>query len=76
MRILGQRVRRTRLIQTDRYVVAVEVEVLIPADDLSEPCFEPDAVKLFREVKEHAERGDIEWLRRHGKVYEAVGSPL
>ena len=33
MRIPGERVKRTRLIQTDRYVVAVNVEMVIPADD-------------------------------------------
>ena len=33
MRIPRQRVKRTRL-----YVVAVEVEMVIPADDPSEPC--------------------------------------
>ena len=31
MRIPGQRVKRTRLIQTEKYVVAVEVEMVIPS---------------------------------------------
>ena len=30
MHIPGERVKRTRLIQTNRYVVAVEVEMVIP----------------------------------------------
>ena len=30
MRIPGQRIKRTRLVQTDKYVVAVEVEMVIP----------------------------------------------
>ena len=25
-----------------------------------------------REIEEHAEQGDIEWLRQHGRVYQAV----
>jgi hypothetical protein len=31
-------------------------------------------VQLVREVAEHAVRGDIDWLERHGQVYELVGS--
>jgi hypothetical protein len=68
----GERVKRTRLVQTDRYVVAVEVELVVPPDDPAEPCYEAETVRLLREVREHAERGDEEWLRRHGKVYVAA----
>ncbi len=39
---------------TDRYVVAVEVEMVIPADDPSEPCYEAETVQRLREVEEHA----------------------
>jgi hypothetical protein len=74
MRVPGTRVKRTRLIQTDRYVVAVEVEMVIPVDDPSEPCYEAETVQLLREIKEHAERGDVAWLKQHGKVYAAVGA--
>ena len=72
MRAIGKRLKQTRLVQTDRYVVAVEVELVIPDADPSEPCFEPETLRFLRDVTEHAERGDIEWLRRHGRVYEAV----
>ena len=72
MRVAGERIKRTRLIQTDKYVVAVEVEMVIPADDPSEPCYESETVELLREVKEHAERGDVAWLTTKGKVYAAV----
>lgn len=72
MRIPGQRIKRTRLIQTDRYVVAVEVEMVVPVDDPSEPCYESETVELFRQIKEHAERGDLDWLQQKGKVYAAV----
>lgn len=74
MRIPGERVKRTRLIQTDRFVVAVEVEMVIPTDDASEPCYEAEAVKFIEEVKSRAERGDLSWLQEHGKVYAAVGA--
>jgi hypothetical protein len=29
-------------------------------------------VQFLREVHEHAERGDLVWLKDHGKVYAAV----
>ncbi len=74
MRVPGQRIKRTRLIQTDNFVVAVEVEMVIPTDDPSEPCYEAETVQLLREIKEHAERGDLDWLRKHGKVYAAVSA--
>lgn len=38
MRIPEQRIKQARLIQTDRFVVAVEVEMVVPVDDPSEPC--------------------------------------
>lgn len=72
MNLSGKRVRRTRLVRTDRFVVAVEVEAVIPDADPSEPCYEPQVVELLRQVQAHAERGDVEWLKRHGKVYAAV----
>jgi hypothetical protein len=53
-------------------VVAVEVEAVIPEDDASEPCYEAETVQLLRDVAEHAEQGDIEWLQQHGKVYQAM----
>jgi hypothetical protein len=74
MRVPGERIRRTRLIQTEKYVVAVEVEMVIPIDDPSEPCYEAETVRLLREVKERAERGDVAWLVQHGKVYAALGA--
>ena len=72
MRIPGERIKRTRLIQTEMYVVAVEVEMVVPVDDPSEPCYESETVRLLREIKEHAERGDVAWLIKKGKVYAAV----
>lgn len=72
MRIAGERIKKTRLIQTDRYVVAVDVELVVPADEPTEPCYEAETVQLLREVKERAEQGDIAWLQQHGKVYAAM----
>jgi hypothetical protein len=74
MRIKGKRVKRTRLIRKGRYVVAVEVEMVIPPDDPTEPCYESDTVELLRQVEAQARRGDVAWLRTVGTVYELVES--
>ena len=71
MRVPGKRVRRTRLVRTDRYVVAVEVEAVIPDADPREPCYESETVELLREVETRARAGDVAWLRGRGKVYAA-----
>lgn len=73
MIISGERIKRTRLIQTDKLVVAVEVEMVIPLDDPSEPCYEAETVDFLREVKERAEREEMSWLLQKGKVYTVVG---
>jgi hypothetical protein len=72
MKLPGKRVKRTRLVRTDRFVIAVEVEAVIPDADPSEACFEPETVELLRQVELHAKDGDVKWLRQHGKVYAAV----
>ena len=72
MRIPGERIKRTRLIQTDKFVVAVEVEMIIPDDDPSEPCYESETVQLLRDIKERAEQEDLTWLSKKGKVYAAM----
>jgi hypothetical protein len=72
MRIDGKRVKRTRLIQKGRYVVAVDVEMVIPPDDPSEPCYEAETVEFLKEVAERAEQGDVDWLLKHGQVFERV----
>ncbi len=74
MQIEGKRLSRTRLIARGRYVVSLEVEMVVPTEDDSEPCYEPETVQLLRQVAERAERGDVDWLRRHGKVYELIES--
>lgn len=66
------RYKRTRLIQSDKYVVAVEVEMVIPEEDPSEPCYEPDTINHLRKIQESADRGDVDWLKTQGKVYEAL----
>jgi hypothetical protein len=72
MKLPGKRVHRNRIVRTDKYVVIVQVEAVIPDADPTEPCYEPHVVELLREVEARAKRGDVEWLKQHGKVYAAV----
>lgn len=72
MEIPGKKLTRTRLIRTDRFVIAVDVEAIIPDADPSEPCYTPQTVQLLREIEAHAKADDVAWLRQHGKVYAAV----
>jgi hypothetical protein len=72
MQIPGQRFKRTRLIQTDKFVVAVEVDMVVPVDDPSEPCYEAEKVQLLREIRERADQGGVAWVAQRGKVYAAV----
>ena len=74
MRIEGKRIRRTRLVRTEQFVVAVDVEAVIPDADPSEPCYESETVELLREVEARARKGDLNWLHQHGKVYAAVNA--
>lgn len=53
-------------------MVAVDVELVIPPDDPSEACYEPETVEFLKEVAQRAEQGDAEWLMRHGQVYERI----
>ena len=64
--------RPSRIIQWvsgGQYAVAVEVDVVYPPDDPSEPCLAPATVRYLEELAERAEAGDVETLRRAGTVY-------
>jgi hypothetical protein len=74
MQIPGERIKRTRLVQTEKYVVAVEVEMVYPIDDPNEPCYEAETVAFLREVQQRAERDDLAWLQSKGKVYAAISA--
>ena len=74
MRLEGKRLRRTRLIQKGRYVVAVDVEMVVPPEDPSEACYESETIEFLRQVERRAARGDLAWLRKVGVVFQLVGS--
>ena len=46
--------------------------MLVPVDDPDEPCYESETIQFLRDVKEYAERGDVTWLTKHGRVYAAM----
>jgi hypothetical protein len=72
MKLQGKRVKAVRWVHARACVVRVEVDAVIPVDDPSEPCFEPETVEFLREVHAKAEAGDIDWLRGVGQVYARV----
>ena len=63
---------RKRWVQRGQYAVEVEVEVVYPEGDPSEPCLEPATVRWLDEVAGRAERGDVAYLRRVGRVFQLV----
>jgi hypothetical protein len=67
-----KREKRKRWVQRGQYAVEVEVEVVYPEDDPSEPCLEPATVRWLDEIARRAEQGDVEYLQRVGRVFQAV----
>ncbi len=63
---------RKRWVQRGRFAVEVEVEVVYPDDDPSEPCLEPDVARKLDEIARRAEQGDLAYLQTVGRVFEAV----
>lgn len=47
----------------------VEVEVVYPADDPTEACLEPDTVRQLDEIARRAAKGDVDYLRKVGRVF-------
>ena len=74
MKIDGRRETRHRWVQRGSLAVEVEVEVVYPADDPSEPCLEADTAKLLHEVAQRAEAGDVAYLQSVGRVFRAVAA--
>ena len=70
-----RREKRKRWVQRGQYAVEVEVEVIYPADDPTEPCLEPATVRRLDEIARRAAQGDVAYLRKVGRVFQAVGTP-
>jgi hypothetical protein len=67
-----KREKRKRWVQRGDYAVEVEVEVVYPADSPAEACLEPATVRWLDEVARKAEEGDVEFLRRAGRLFQSV----
>ena len=67
-----RREKRTTWIQRGKYAVELEVEVVYPLDDTSEPCLEPATVRWLDEVANKAEQGDLDYLHEAGRVFQAL----
>jgi len=67
-----RRERRKRWVQRGQYAVEVEVEVVYPEDDPSEPCLEPATLRWLDEVARKAEEGDVQYLKKVGRLFQAV----
>lgn len=67
-----RREKRKRWVQRGEYAVEVEIEVIYPEDDPSEPCLEPATVRWLDEIAEKAQQGDVEYLSSVGRVFRAV----
>jgi hypothetical protein len=64
-----RRTKRLEWVTGGPYAVAVEVEAIYPADDTAEACYSPETIRYLEQLEELAERGDVDALRRAGKVY-------
>ena len=67
-----RREKRKRWVQRGEYAVEVEVEVLYPADDPSQACLEPQTVRWLDEVAREAAEGNVEYLQKVGRVFQAI----
>ncbi|HUT89384.1 MAG TPA: hypothetical protein VMY37_07805, partial [Thermoguttaceae bacterium] len=63
-----RREKRKRWVQRGQYAVEVEVEVVYPEDDPSEPCLEPATLRWLDEVARKAEEGDLQYLKKVGRL--------
>ena len=67
-----RREKRKRWVRRGQYAVEVEVEVVYPKDDPSEPCLEPETIRWLDEVTRKVEEGDLEYLQKVGRVFQAI----
>ena len=67
-----RRERRKRWVQRGEYAVEVEVQVVFPADDPNDACLEPETLRWLDEVARKAAEGDLQYLRKAGRVFQAV----
>jgi hypothetical protein len=69
-----RREKRKRWVQRGQYAVEVEVDVVYPEDDPTEPCLEPATVRWLDEIARRAEQGDEAYLRSVGRVFQLMSN--
>ena len=69
MRLEGERTRVPQWIRGDSFVLETEVEAVIPVDDQSEPCLEPDVCQFLDYLHDRADARDFTELEKHGTIY-------
>lgn len=67
-----RREKRKRWVRRGEFAVEVEVEVIYPAGDPSEPCLTPATVRWLDQIASRAAAGDVAYLKSVGKVFRAV----
>ena len=69
MLVEGKRIKVPEWIHSGFCVVHVEVEAVLPDENPSEPCLEPDVIKYLDHLQELANAGNVDELEKHGTVY-------
>lgn len=69
-----RREKRKRWVQRGEFAVEVEVDVVFFEEEPNEPCLEASTVHWLDEIARKAEAGDIEYLQKVGRVFQAVTS--
>jgi hypothetical protein len=65
----SEKTKLTEWVAGDRYVVAVEIEATLFPDRPGEPFLTPQTVRLLEQVARDARAGDVEALKKVGKVF-------
>jgi hypothetical protein len=69
MNLEGKRIKVPKWIHAQACVVQVEAEAVIPTDDPTEPCLEPQTLRWLDHLQALADAGQIDELRQYGTVY-------
>lgn len=68
-RATRQQTRITEWITSGRYAIAVEVDATVFSDRPGEPYLAPETVRFLDQVARDARAGDLEALKKAGKVF-------
>lgn len=69
MGLTGEHTKVVKWIEGNLCVLRVEVDAIIPADDPSEPCLEPQIVRYLDRLQKLADEGCVGELEKYGDVF-------